>query len=44
MNKQEFLNNILKIHSVAVSTIDNNGLPKKCIDYEEQKAYIKSKH
>lgn len=31
MNKQEFLNNILKIHSVAVSTIDNNGLPNSRI-------------
>lgn len=27
MDKKEFLNNILKIHSVAVSTIDKNGLP-----------------
>lgn len=31
MNKQGFLNNILKIHSVAVSTIDNNGLPNSRI-------------
>lgn len=31
MDKKEFLNNILKIHSVAVSTIDKNGLPSSRI-------------
>ena len=31
MDKKEFLNNIIKIHSVSVSTIDRNGLPNSRI-------------
>lgn len=31
MNKQEFLNNIIKIHSVSVATIDKEGKPSSRI-------------
>ena len=31
MNKQEFLDNIIKIHSVSVATVDKEGKPSSRI-------------